>query len=312
MPEVMKISAEGADSEDDEHPRISELVFRIENVTKYKVRESIKSPTKLVELFNYQVEVYPMGEITQGFKVYIVSVPMDGVNRSITYENIEYAVTLVNHRDDRKSITCRVANDSFSTDEVSLGMNLLQGKLLPAKYPDFFDREGGIVIKARVDLSKAWLSLDPDDDDPVEGDELEFRIRDAAKFQKGEDVKSKPAWRGSCRMQIVAYPGGHPDHPAGGEELAVYIHLLGTEEAPQPLKLTVTLVNHRKLADSHTWIGTFLPDGGKPVDSWGPNRLVSIAHLRRKNNGWLDRNGALVLRASVKAADEGRDPLASI
>ncbi|KAF4713870.1 hypothetical protein FOZ63_015387, partial [Perkinsus olseni] len=133
MPEVMKISAEGADSEDDEHPRISELVFRIENVTKYKVRESIKSPTKLVELFNYQVEVYPMEEITQGFKVYIVSVPMDGVNRSITYENIEYAVTLVNHRDDRKSITCRVANDSFSTDEVSLGMNLLQGKLLPAK-----------------------------------------------------------------------------------------------------------------------------------------------------------------------------------
>ncbi|KAF4753883.1 hypothetical protein FOZ63_033349, partial [Perkinsus olseni] len=104
MPEVMKISPEGAGSEgkpeddtpaaisaktfwtlsfavrpsNDAHPRISELVFRIENATKYKVREYIKSPTKLVELFNYQVEVYPMGEITQGLNVYIVSVPMDG------------------------------------------------------------------------------------------------------------------------------------------------------------------------------------------------------------------------------------------
>ncbi|KAF4746912.1 hypothetical protein FOZ63_013684, partial [Perkinsus olseni] len=147
-------------------------------------------------------------------------------------------------------------------------------------------------------------------------------IRDAAKFQKGEDVKSKPAWRGSHWMQVVAYPGGHPDHPAGGEELAVYIHLLGSS-APRfqecVFRRTCTFKSgsfsageSRVTEKNWTWIGTFLPDGGKPVDSWGPNRLVSIAHLRRKNNGWLDRNGALVLRASVKAADEGRDPLACI
>ncbi|KAF4655040.1 hypothetical protein FOZ61_007826 [Perkinsus olseni] len=66
-------------------------------------------------------------------------------------------------------------------------------------------------------------------------------------------MKSKPTWRGNYRIQVFAYPGGHPGHADSQEGLAVYIHILGrreTEKAPKSLKLTVTVANRKKLGNS--------------------------------------------------------------
>ncbi|KAF4699273.1 hypothetical protein FOZ62_001891, partial [Perkinsus olseni] len=138
-------------------------------------------------------------------------------------------------------------------------------------------------------------------------------------FEKGEDVKFKPTWRGNYRIQIAVYPGGHPDHLDGEEALAVYIHVLGKQEveaAPEFLKLKVAVVNHQMLGDSIEWVGTFRPEevgddswGPQLSPAWGPNRLLSIEDLRDEAKGWLDEDGELLLRASVEPADEGRDPL---
>ncbi|KAF4691265.1 hypothetical protein FOZ63_032121, partial [Perkinsus olseni] len=155
----------------DDHPRVSELVFRIDDVTKFKAGESIKSPTKLVELFNYQLEVYPMADVDDGLIVYLMCVPMEGVIRRITYDNVGNDISLVNHRDSSKSL----------------------------------------VIKAQVNLREAKALLAPVEGVSVEGDELEFRIKDAVDFEKGEDMKSQPTWRGNYRMQSKT------EHPPAAE-----------------------------------------------------------------------------------------------
>ncbi|KAF4717671.1 hypothetical protein FOZ62_009892, partial [Perkinsus olseni] len=168
----------------------------------------------------------------------------------------------------------------------------------------YVDGDGGMVIKARVDLNNSRLS-------PAEEDEEGFWIEDIADFKKGEDMKFRPSWIGNYRTRVVVYPGGHPDHVDGQEGLAVYVHVLeskGTEMVAHPLKLKVTVVNHKMKVNSISWVGTFQPDGAGD-DSWGPNRLMSVADLKDDSKGWLDSDGELLLMISVESADEGRDPL---
>ncbi|KAF4715841.1 hypothetical protein FOZ62_007084, partial [Perkinsus olseni] len=138
----------------------------------------------------------------------------------------------------------------------------------------------------------------------------EVKIEGVSDFERGEVIRLRPMWMNNHRIQVAAYPAGHPEHPHGREALAVYIHLLARKgtEAQMPLKLKLTIVNHKRLPDSMRWVGTLpLTDAGD--DNWGPNRLMSVREMRDEHLGWLDENGALVLRLSATPADEGRDPL---
>ncbi|KAF4713871.1 hypothetical protein FOZ63_015388 [Perkinsus olseni] len=290
--------------------KVSELVFRIEDVAKYEVGESICSPTKLLELFNYQLEVYPMGEAEDTFSAYICRVPVDGVDSRIMYEQVNFEITLVNQRNNKESITKKDELDSFPADESYGFDDFLDEELRSETHPAFFDDKGGIVIRARVDITESKLSLVPAEKVPVEPDEQEIKIGGVADFEKGEDIKFRPVWRGSYRTQVAVYPGGHPDHAEGEKGLAAYIHILDNKNdaGTKLLKLKVTVVNHKAFTGSITWTGTFQPgDAGDDIN-WGPNRLLSIEDLLDEDQGWLDEHGALIIRASVNLADEGRDP----
>ncbi|KAF4739752.1 hypothetical protein FOZ62_000893, partial [Perkinsus olseni] len=96
--------------------RVSELVFRIDNATKYKAGEYIKSPSKMIELFKYQLMIYPMGEAGDTFTVYLQRVPMDGVDPRFVYENVDYEISIMNHRDDQEPITSGKVKGSFAAD----------------------------------------------------------------------------------------------------------------------------------------------------------------------------------------------------
>ncbi|KAF4690100.1 hypothetical protein FOZ60_000666 [Perkinsus olseni] len=294
-------------------PKVSELEFRIDNVTKYKVGESVESSSEMIELFNYRLKVYPMGKVENNFAVYLQRVPMNGIDPRGVYKNVGYEVSLENHWDSSEPLTKRRYCEWFRNSQAHGWNKFLDEELRPKKFV-FFTDEGSIVIKARVYLNHSKLVLaaaDPHDED--------IWIGKVTGFEKGEDVKFKPTWRGNYRIQIAVYPGGHPDHLDGEEALAVYIHVLGKQEveaAPEFLKLKVAVVNHQMLGDSIEWVGTFRPEevgddswGPQLSPAWGPNRLLSIEDLRDEAKGWLDEDGELLLRASVEPADEGRDPL---
>ncbi|KAF4690097.1 hypothetical protein FOZ63_028128 [Perkinsus olseni] len=281
--------------------RVSELVFRIDNVTKYKPGEYIKSPRKMIELFKYQLMVYPMGEAGDTFTVYLQRVPVDGVDPRFVYENVDYEISIMNHRDDQEAMTSGKVKGSFAADARVRGFEKNIIDQVPRSA--YVDGDGGMVIKARVDLNNSRLS-------PAEffPDEEGFWIEDIADFKKGEDMKFRPSWIGNYRTRVVVYPGGHPDHADGQEGLAVYVHVLeskGTEMIAHPLKLKVTLVNHKMKVNSISWVGTFQPDGAGD-DSWGPNRLLSVADLKDDSKGWLDSDGELFCEEEENVSEDRR------
>ncbi|KAF4674341.1 hypothetical protein FOZ60_001265, partial [Perkinsus olseni] len=275
--------------------KVSELVFRIEDVAKYEVGESICSPTKLLELFNYQLEVYPMGEAEDTFSAYICRVPVDGVDSRIMYEQVNFEITLVNQRNNKESITKKDELDSFPADESYGFDDFLDEELRSETHPAFFDDKGGIVIRARVDITESKLSLVPAEKVPVEPDEQEIKIGGVADFEKGEDIKFRPVWRGSYRTQI-------------GDSIVVIAPIV--DAGTKLLKLKVTVVNHKAFTGSIVGGSDITVDPGDAGDdiNWGPNRLLSIEDLLDEDQGWLDEHGALIIRASVNLADEGRDP----
>ncbi|KAF4684984.1 hypothetical protein FOZ60_007065 [Perkinsus olseni] len=244
-------------------PKVSELVFRINDITKFKVGESIRSPSKLIELFNYQLEVYPMGQVDNSLSAYVWAIPTSGVSARVAYENVVMQISLVNHRNEEQSMTRRSGGRSYDMDSPSWGWRKLLDKVLrEAENPDFFDDRGGIVIKARVDLTNARFTLTPPPIVPPGPSEQEVRIEDVIDYEIGEDMKFKPVWKGNYRTQVAVYPGGHPDHADGQEALAVYIHILESKAQPPSrfLKLKVTVVNQKEFTDSINWVGSFQTD----------------------------------------------------
>ncbi|KAF4653978.1 hypothetical protein FOL47_010209 [Perkinsus chesapeaki] len=169
------------------------------------------------------------------------------------------------------------------------------------------DRRRSIELRGKVDLNGSTVTVG---EFVIEEYVEETRVENVCEFEKGEEIRYMPVWSGNYRTQVAVYPGGHPDHPKGGEHLAVYVHLLAIKEgAPQdvPLKISVKAVNRLDSWSSRKWEGTFVPSGDKD-ESWGSHKFLSVCSLRNKDYGWLQDDGSLVLKVSVKPVDEGSNP----
>ncbi|KAF4684985.1 hypothetical protein FOZ60_007066 [Perkinsus olseni] len=295
----------------------SELIFRVDD-TKYRVGEFVRSSTKQCGSFHHRLLVFPKGREKEGLDVFLERVSPDGIAGQ-AHPCVAFDISVVNHRDEEQTITrvdvkCFGKNEDFGWRDIFRGLESSERK-------DYKNVKGEIVIRARV------YSIDPEElvgilrlaSCPAQhvaagSEEREIKIEDVADFQKGEVVRPKPVWMNNHRIQVAAYPGGHPDHPHGQEGLAVYVHLLGSNGDVVPnesLKFKITVVNHRRFVDSVSWTGT-VEFGGEGDDSWGPNRLLNIEDLRNNGMGWLDEKGTLILRVSAKPTDEGRDPLSFV
>ncbi|KAF4709736.1 hypothetical protein FOZ62_022363 [Perkinsus olseni] len=293
----------------------SELIFRVDD-TKYKVGECIRSSRKQCGSFHHRLLVYPMGKVKKGLDVFLERVSTDGEDSKEPSVHIAFEISVINQREEKKTITWFDLK-SFGKNEDSGWRNLLGG-VKTSDRGAFVDEEGNIVIRARVYLINQKFveqyrrfALMPAQRLVVgTGGCEEVKIEGVSDFEKGEVIRLKPIWMNNYRIQVAAYPAGHSGHPDSREALAVYVHVLARKdaEAQRPLKLKLTVVNHKRLTDSMRWVGTLsLTDAGD--DNWGPNRLMSVREMRDEHLGWLDENGALVLRLSATPADEGRDPL---
>ncbi|KAF4655038.1 hypothetical protein FOZ61_007824 [Perkinsus olseni] len=322
----------------------SELIFRV-NDAKYKVGECIRSPTKRCGSFHHRLTIYPQGIEKKGLDVFLERISTDGVSDGEVFPHVAFEISVINQRDEQKTITWFDLK-SFGKNQDSGWRNLLGG-VRKSDREDFVDGSGNIFIDTyeyifypAVKLFKYLLVIPPCSLSLMEtlftltptqrlvvgtGGCEEVKIEGVSDFEKGEVIRLRPMWMNNHRIQfdcallgydamshpqVAAYPAGHLGHPHGREALAVYVHLLARKdaEAQRPLKLKLTVVNHKRLTDSMRWVGTLpLTDAGD--DNWGPNLLMSVREMRDEHLGWLDENGALVLRLSATPADEGRDPL---
>ncbi|KAF4686571.1 hypothetical protein FOZ63_004037, partial [Perkinsus olseni] len=211
--------------------KASELVFRVDD-TKYKVGEFVRSSTKQCGSFHHRLLVFPKGREKEGLDVFLERVSPDGIAGQ-AHPCVAFDISVVNHRDEEQTITrvdvkCFGKNEDFGWRDIFRGLESSERK-------DYKNVKGEIVIRARV------YSIDPEElveilklaSCPAQhvaagSEEREIKIEDVADFQKGEVVRPKPVWMNNHRIQVAAYPGGHPDHPHGQEGLAVYVHLLGS------------------------------------------------------------------------------------
>ncbi|KAF4730307.1 hypothetical protein FOZ62_026386 [Perkinsus olseni] len=262
----------------------------------------------MIELFKYQLMVYPMGEAGDTLTIYLQRVPMDGVDPRFVYENVDYEISIMNHRDDQVAMTRGKVKGSFAADARVRGFEKdIIDQVLRSAY---VDGDGGMVIKSRVDLNNSRLS-------PAEGSPNEegFWIEDIADFKKGEDMKFRPSWIGNYRTRVKHLfvrltPMLHDPDPRKISHPAPYpSRLWCIQEGILTMPMARRGWPYTYICwKARSWVGTFQPDGAGD-DSWGPNRLLSVADLRDDSKGWLDSDGELLLMISVESADEGRDPL---
>ena len=135
----------------------------------------------------------------------------------------------------------------------------------------------------------------------LESHELEFFIDAPTKKKPREQCRSEKRTVGCFAYDILVFPAGNQSSFSSSAKLAVYVEAADVEKKDprwvySSVKFSVCVVNFKDVRkslyheDTHSFCGT-------AVDRGWPD-LLSHAEITREN-GWLDEQGRLCVRASV-------------